>query len=300
MKLKHLKGNIYAVKGKTARLTFGTPGITANSLFIDDRQKAVIDPASNKEILTAIGKRHRVDYCFLSHVHLDHICSLSCFPNARILAHRKEKAALDNIAYCLLYSRHFLFCFLELWKNKLLKFKVHQRFTDGETYHIGDTQLQVIHAPGHTGGHSFFYFPKERILYSGDYDLSVMGPSYSYTDSNIEDMLLTTAKVKALPVDIWVSGHWRFVVTDDIDKKIDRFIRQIHDRDERILTALHMSKSKPEALLAGKNIILPSSIVKNSWLMQAMEKKMITMHLERLQQQGKVRKLINKRWVRAE
>lgn len=296
MKLKHLRGNIYAVKGKSVTVTFDTPGITANSLFIDDRKKAVIDPASNMETLEAIGKEHRIDYCFLTHAHMDHICCLSCFPDAKVLIHRDENISLDGIAYNLLYSRHFLFCFLELWKNKLLRFKVHRRFEDGDTYTIGDTQLQVIHAPGHTGGHCFFYFPKERILYSGDYDLSVMGPSYSYLDSSIEDMFETTRKIKNIPVDIWVSGHWRYVVTNNIENKIDRFIGQIEQRDRKIIAYLKTPKS--ESLLAGKGIILPTMVVKDSWLMQAMEKKMITMHLKRLQQQGKVRRLINRRWLR--
>lgn len=296
MKLRHLKGNIYAIKGRSVTVTFDTPGVTANSLFIDDRQKAIIDPGSNKKVLEAIANDHRIDYCFLSHAHLDHICCLSCFPDTKVYIHHKENATLDGIAYNLLYSRHFLFCFLELWKNNLLKFKVHQHFKDGDIFDIGDTRLQVIHAPGHTGGHCFFYFPRERILYSGDYDLSVMGPSYSYFDSNIEDLYKTTQRAKEVPVDIWVSGHWRYVVTDDIGRKIDRFIGKIEQRDERIIAFLQTPKYSSS--LIGKDIVLPNIITKDSWLMREMEKKMLLMHLKRLRKQGKVRKLVNGRWAR--
>lgn len=277
-------------------VTFGTPGVTANSLFIDDRQKGIIDPASNKEILEELGRQHQVDYCFLSHAHLDHTCCLSCFPAAKVLIHRNENATLDGVAYNLLYSRHFLFCFLELWKNRLMGFKVHERFSDGDTYQLGDTLLQVIHAPGHTGGHCFFYFPKERILYSGDYDLSVMGPSYSYVDSSIEAILSTTERLKDLPVDIWVSGHWRYVITNDIQQKIERFSNQIVQRDQKLLAYLQTPKFKSS--MSGKNIVLPNAIIKDSWLMQAMEKKMIAMHLKRLQLKGKVRRSVSGRWMR--
>lgn len=296
MKLRHLKGNIYAIKGGAVTNTFGTPGITANSLFIDDHEKAIIDPASNREILKELGSRYPVDYCFLTHVHLDHICSLSCFPDAKVRAHQDENATLDGVSYSLLYTRHFLYFLMELRRNRLLGFKVHERFNDQDSFQIGDTLLQVIHAPGHTRGHSFFYFPNERILYSGDFDLSVMGPSYSYKDSSIPDMVSTARRVMDLPVDIWVSGHWRYVVTDDIQNKIKRFIEQVEIRDRKLMANLR--KPGFAFSMGGKDLVLPQSIVRDSWLMRAMERKMISMHLDRLQQQGKVRKTLAGKWVK--
>lgn len=295
MRLKHLKGNIYAIKGKPVRLTHGVPGITANSLFIDDHKKAVIDPAADSKALKKLSQMHAVDYCFLTHAHLDHVSSLSYFPEAKVHIHHAEKANWDGILYNLLYSKHIVFCLAEIWKNKLLSFKVDKRFADKDTFQIGDTTLQVIHAPGHTGGHCVFYFPNERILYSGDYDLSAMGPSYSYADSNIDDMLATTRKILGVPVDIWVSGHWRYVVTKNIAQKVRHFDAHIQKRDSRILAALKTPRF--QCSLSGNNTILPESIIKNSWLMQAMEKKMIALHLARLQQQGKVRKLFWGGWV---
>ncbi len=296
MKLKHLKGNIYAIKGRAVTNTFGTPGITANSLFIDDHKKAIIDPSSNRDLLMELGKKYSVDYCFLTHAHLDHTCSLSCFPKSKIFVHKEENVSLNGVAYTLLYTRHFLYFLIELWKNRLFRFRVDECFIDRQTFQVGDTLLQVIHAPGHTRGHSFFYFPDARILYSGDFDLSVMGPSYSYTDSSIEDMVSTARRVMDLPIDIWVSGHWRYVVTDDIKNKIKNFIDQVDARDQKILAYLKTPGSFFS--MGAKGLVLPVSIVKGSWLMRAMEKKMILMHLNRLEQQGRVKKLSLGRWVK--
>lgn len=295
MKLKHLRGNIYAIKGMAVTATFGTPGITANSLFIDDAKRAVIDPASDPRILEEIGRQKRVDYCFLTHAHLDHICSLSSFPGARVHIHQDEDASFDGISYGMLFSKNISFFLIELWKKKLYGFRVHKRFKDMETFEIGNTLLQVIHAPGHTAGHSFFYFPNERILYSGDFDLSAMGPSYSYKDSSFEGMSHTAQRVMDLPIDIWVSGHWRYVITSNIKSKIERFIGQIKTRDERLLAQLKTPYF--QASLGGADLVLPAAIIKDSWLMQAMERKMISRHLKRLQKQGRVRKTVWGKWV---
>lgn len=39
---------------------------------------------------------------------------------------------------------------------------------DGDTVTVGNTTLQVIHAPGHTPGHVVFYSPDDRLALVGD------------------------------------------------------------------------------------------------------------------------------------
>ena len=51
-------------------------------------------------------------------------------------------------------------------------------FTDGEVFDLGGARVRVIHAPGHTRGHSVFHVEPDDVLYLGDIDLSSFGPYY--------------------------------------------------------------------------------------------------------------------------
>ena len=114
-------------------------------------------------------------------------------------------------------------------------------------------------------------------------------------ERHCSDMVATAKRIMELPVDIWVSGHWRYVITEDIQQKIKSFIHQINMRDAKLLAYLQTPKFI--GAMAAKDLVLPASIVKESWLMQAMEKRMITMHLNKLQKQGKVQRTFAGKWV---
>jgi glyoxylase-like metal-dependent hydrolase (beta-lactamase superfamily II) len=56
----------------------------------------------------------------------------------------------------------------------MFNFPVSQAFTptrwlnDGDTVHVGQQALQVIHCPGHTPGHVVFFNAAERLAIVGD------------------------------------------------------------------------------------------------------------------------------------
>jgi glyoxylase-like metal-dependent hydrolase (beta-lactamase superfamily II) len=95
--MQHLRGNLYAIQGKSVRLADGRVVLTANSIFIDDYQKAIIDPASDQKVLQDIAKRNEIPLCFLSHSHIDHLCSHRLFRNSTLLLHQDEDVGSDSI-----------------------------------------------------------------------------------------------------------------------------------------------------------------------------------------------------------
>ena len=70
--------------------------------------------------------------------------------------------------------------------------------SDGQTLNVADSECRVLHIPGHTKGHSAFYFPNHDLVFSGDalFHLSIgrtdfPGGDYSSLIESIENKLLT-------------------------------------------------------------------------------------------------------------
>jgi hydroxyacylglutathione hydrolase len=80
---------------------------------------------------------------------------------------------------------------------------------EGEVLRFGNSELQVIHVPGHSPGHVVFYSGKDKILIAGDVlfygsigRTDLPGGSYAQLVENIKNKLLV------LPPDVKVySGH---------------------------------------------------------------------------------------------
>ena len=292
-KIQHLRGNLYAIKGKSISLPNGQSILTANSIFIDDTMKALIDPSSDPSILREIEEENTIDWCFFSHSHLDHIYSYGLFPNSSHLIHQ------DDLPLVNLARGPFGLLTKIVWRIMGSQwFQPHARFRHGDIFEIGRTSIRVIHTPGHTKGHSCFYFPNERILYSADFDLSVVGPWYGQSDSSINDFLHSAEMLKAIEADLWVTGHSRWIVQDDIFGELDSFIRKIEERDSRLISCLHRSKSVED--MAKLGLITPLLILNKNTSMRESEKVMITMHMERLEARNRVQRVRRRRWKKVE
>ena len=58
-----------------------------NSLYIDDKKKAIIDPASDESFLRKLAGGKKVDIIINSHYHEDHIAFNYLFPEAELYVH---------------------------------------------------------------------------------------------------------------------------------------------------------------------------------------------------------------------
>ncbi len=81
-------------------------------------------------------------------------------------------------------------------------------FNDGDQGVIGKLHYTVIHTPGHSPGCVCFYFPDEKVLFSGDTIFKGSHGRVDLTNSSPEAMKGSLQKLKALPEDVLVyPGH---------------------------------------------------------------------------------------------
>jgi len=318
-RLKHLAGNLYAVKGRTQTFSNGKAFILSNSLFIDEEgEKAIIDPSGDYDTMIALGEKHEIKRCFFSHSHLDHSSCFHYFRDADFYMHELEKityprkvyflAAFNRIKLCRemffwvfdnIFNRYrFLKKRMMFWNGKMAWVRADSRFTDGDEFRVGNTFFRVVHLPGHSTGHCGFYFPKEKVFYSADFDLSVFGPLYGEKGAGIDDYIMSAEKIKSLDIEICLTGHMKWIVRDNLEQRIEQYINMIYERDERILA--HLKRPKTVKQMYHNGLMHPTMTVKNSPWMRKNEIKMLNKHFLRLESGGLVRRLDRERWIRTD
>lgn len=122
----------------------------------------IVDPADDalriRERVAAMGGRPAA--ILLTHGHFDHIGAaeeLKAYYNAPIYAMAEEKEILEDTQNNLsgLYGRGYT-----VHADHFLK--------DGEILRLAGFEIHVLHTPGHTVGGASYYFPEEKVVFSGD------------------------------------------------------------------------------------------------------------------------------------
>ncbi len=153
-------------------------------IFNEDTKIAcVIDPSEAKPVITAIKKYDlNLRYILNTHHHYDHVGGnkdLKKMFNAKIIGFKDDEKRIPEIDILV---------------------------SDNQTWSKDNFEIQVSHIPGHTKGHICFYFPKEKIIFTGDTLFSLgCGKIFEGTYKQMFDSL---NKIKSFPPDTKVyCGH---------------------------------------------------------------------------------------------
>ena len=273
----------------------GGPYPHCNSVLVEDRDRLVIDAASDEGKLRAFKDRGPLHYLITSHAHEDHLVFNSLFPESRFLAHSADARHFEDV-------KSLVDCYGDMSPQEFQKWcrfmettchyvprKVDEFLSDGKVLDLGDTQVEVVHTPGHTEGHCAFYFPQEKILFTADLDLTRAGPYYADRTSDIEKTIRSLERLKGIQAETYLTAHGKGVYEGD-PAYIDRYLQIIPAREARLLEFLQRGpRSLPEivaeGLIYGKN---PAFL--GEWDLTISERMMIAKHLDRLIGQGRVRR----------
>jgi hydroxyacylglutathione hydrolase len=159
--------------------------------FLDDgRTAALIDPAGlPRTLLNAVNAGpYTLRYILITHKHADHCDATAdvakAFPDAQIVMHRSDSAAIGNLA------REAL------------------PIVDGDELPFGEgANIRMLHTPGHTDGSSCFLF--RSTLFTGD-TLFAGSVGGAFGDVSTYDDILASVKFKIFSLDdgtILMPGH---------------------------------------------------------------------------------------------
>ncbi len=177
-------------------------------LYNEFKQAVIIDPGcyfpEEKDVLKAFITQSDLQPKMLlnTHCHLDHVFGNKFVAETYGLTlqlHEKEKRMLDLApASGLIYNMPF-----DNYQGQFIYLK------EGDAVFLGDDELTVIEAPGHSPGHICFYCSKQNFIISGDV---LFNRSIGRTDlpGGNQDLLLKNIREKlfVLPDQTVVySGH---------------------------------------------------------------------------------------------
>jgi len=104
---------------------------------------------------------------------------------------------------------------------------------------LGHLQVEAIHLPGHTRGHSGFRV-SDGVFFLSDIDLTGFGPYYGDVWSDLEDFERSLEQVRDERADYYVTFHHRGVIEgrDEFLRLLDEFHAVIPRRHEAMLEFL--------------------------------------------------------------
>ncbi len=153
------------------------PAFDDNYIYLlqaDNDQTAIVDPGEAAPVITALDKHAlSLDYILITHHHGDHTggaIELKEKYNAQIIGPAADEQRISG-----------------------LDIKLH----DQEHFTFGEEEGKALETPGHTTGSMCFYFPKSKLIFTGD-TLFSMGCGRLFEGTS-EQMWSSLQKILALP-----------------------------------------------------------------------------------------------------
>jgi len=272
-----------------------------NALLVRGKHEtALIDPAlAVRPRAPALAPVHHV---LNSHVHEDHVAGNSAFPEACW-----HVPAADRLGIVSLDGLMTMYGFdpaAEAAFRRVVEQEFHytarpdaRTFDDGAVFDLGGVQIRAIHAPGHTRGHSCFHIVPDDVLYLGDVDLSSFGPYYGDAWSCLEDFERTLAQVAHIAARWYATFHHIGVLEgrQAFLERLERFAAVIQRREAALCDFLRVPRSLGD-IVAHRFVYRAGDAVPFA---DAVERRSMGQHLERLVRAGRVVALADARFVLA-
>ncbi len=121
-------------------------------------------------------------------------------------------------------------------------------FGSNENIDLGVTQLQILHLPGHSPGHSGVYETENQILFIGDIDLSgKFGPWYGWWNSELDTFKKSVEYVidfvSRNEISRIVSSHTHDVSKEEGIHLLNNFLNSFDAREQQIKTYITQKRT---------------------------------------------------------
>lgn len=223
---------------------------SGNSVLVQGKAETMlIDPSVT--VVKRGGAPADVDVVVNSHGHEDHMPGNSFFVDASVHMHVDDVFAAKSMDGLMdLYG-------LEGETRDNFSAQVQeefffqgrddaQGFEDGHVFELGGVNVDAMHLPGHTRGHSGFQIGS--VFFLSDIDLTGFGPYYGDAWSDLDQFDESLHKVRDVEAEWYVTYHHKGIIEgrDTFLAMLDKFHAVINRRHEAMLDFLAEPRSIEE------------------------------------------------------
>lgn len=207
---------IYWVKGLIAGRVYlieGNDGLTLIDTSISNSRGKI-----EKDLGTLGYSMKDIKRILITHAHPDHIGSVSDMQKAsgaQVYVHRRDAPVVrgdqpivvPNVAELTGISRVIV---NTMSKTKVEAAPVARELNDGDVLDEVLTGFQVVDTPGHSPGHTAYWWPEKRLMFCGDVVMRLTGrlsKPFRLASPDWPEALRSIRKIANMDVDILCLGH---------------------------------------------------------------------------------------------
>lgn len=297
-------GRIRVVRGENDS---AFPGCT--SLVIEDDTRTIVDPGCGPEAIGELLAEGPFDRVVNTHFHFDHINGNYLLDGTPVWLNNREAPCfreLSNIPSILGIVEVYGEDAGERWVEEVKggeitsarptpsrdkRWYLSTRRLDGtydwyDDMDFGHTKATVLPAPGHSLGNCFLFFPDEKLVYTGDVDITKFGPWYGGSDGDINEFTSSAFGLVDLEADHFVTGHEVGVLDlDEFMYGLGEYLEVIDRREERVFECIEKGMELEE--MSREGICYPRLMLDDPWAYM-WEKIMVKKHVRRLVSGGEI------------
>lgn len=246
----------------TEKITYVEPDSMARfsscaGLVVHSRKQVFIDMNLGETDTRTLLSQSPPDAAVITHFHLDHSVWTHWAEAADIpvFVPAREASFLTSLDQVVTHTAGPL-GYGEQWRafaENTLGFRPLHHFSsyDQNTVFLEFApEMVVMPTPGHSPGHTSFYFPDDRILFSGDLGLDRFGPWYGWQNCDIREQIQSLLQLDGLEIGLILSSHGGMIrrnISDIFMAKIQDILR----RERRIQEQMSAGQTAEEIVENG-------------------------------------------------
>lgn len=245
----------------TDKITYVEPDSMAKlsscaGMIVRSRKNVWIDMNLGARETLEMLENETPDAAIITHYHLDHsIWTRHVGMDAVVFIPEKEAPYLTSLDF-VIEKTAGPFGMADQWKTFMEKdldykpLQSYECYNDQTTFKDLAPEIVVMETPGHSPAHTSFYFPDEKILFSGDMGLDRFGPWYGWSDCHINRIVDSILRLDGMDVGMVLTSHGG-ILRKGIQQAWAACIGHILDREEKIAQRLDAGMGEQDIIWQG-------------------------------------------------
>lgn len=247
----------------TDKITYVEPDSMANfascaGMILQSKKKILIDMNMGADEIPGLLEQEKPDAAMITHYHLDHSIwtrQVNACKDAVVFIPEGEEPYLTSTDFVIEHTAG-PFGMEEQWEAFVVNslgyspLEVYECCSETTSFKDMAPEMVLINTPGHSPSHTSFYFPEDKILFSGDMGLDRFGPWYGWADCSIKKLVESILRLDGMDIGLVLTSHGG-ILKKNIQQAWATSIVKILQREKKIIQNLDKGMDKQDIIRQG-------------------------------------------------